>query len=173
MIHPFNDKLPQFPPTVFIESSAQVIGDVEIGDLSSIWFGAVVRGDVNFIRIGQRTNIQDLSVLHVTRKTHPLMIGNEVTVGHHVTLHGCTVLDRVLVGMGSILLDGAVIGEGSIIGAGALVTEGAKIPPGSLALGVPAKVKRMLTPEESAFLSQSAQNYIDLAKIYLDQRKGS
>lgn len=167
MIYPFQDKTPRFPETVFIESSAQVIGDVEIGGFSSIWCGTVVRGDVHFIRIGDRTNVQDLSVLHVTRKTHPLLIGNEVTVGHHVTLHGCTVLDRVLVGMGAILLDGAVIGEGSIIGAGALVTEGMKIPPGSLALGAPARVKRALTKEESDFLSQSAQSYVDLAQIYI------
>jgi carbonic anhydrase/acetyltransferase-like protein (isoleucine patch superfamily) len=169
MIHPFQEKYPQFPSTVFIEASAQVIGDVEMGEYSSVWFGSVVRGDVNYIRIGDRTNIQDLSVLHVTRKTHPLVIGSEVTVGHRVTLHGCTVRDRVLVGMGAILLDGAEVGEGSIIGAGALVTEGVKIPPGSLALGVPARVKRPLTPEESAFLSQSARNYVDLAQIYLKQ----
>ena len=171
MIHSFNHIFPKFPPTVFIEPSAQAIGDVEIGAQSSIWFGAVVRGDVHFIRIGARSNVQDLSVLHVTRKTHPLRIGDEVTVGHHVTLHGCTVFDRVLVGMGAILLDGAEVGEGSIIGAGALVTEGMKIPPGSLAMGVPAKVKRPLTDEETAFLSQSAQNYVDLAEIYLKEQK--
>lgn len=169
MIHPFQEKFPKFPSTVFIEASAQVIGDVEIGEYSSVWFGSVVRGDVNYIRIGDRTNIQDNSVLHVTRESHPLVIGNEVTVGHRVTLHGCTVRDRVLVGMGAILLDGAEIGEGSIIGAGALVTEGVRIPPGSLALGVPARVKRPLTAEESAFLSRSARNYVDLAQIYLKQ----
>jgi carbonic anhydrase/acetyltransferase-like protein (isoleucine patch superfamily) len=167
MIHSFKDQTPQFPSSVFIGPSAHVIGDVTIGAYSSVWFGTVIRGDVHFIRIGERTNIQDLSVLHVTRKTHPLLIGNEVTVGHHVTLHGCTVLDRVLVGMGAILLDGAEIGEGSIIGAGALVTEGMKVPPGFLAVGVPAKVKRPLTPEESAFLIKSAQNYVDLAQVYL------
>lgn len=170
MIQPFMDKTPQFPPTVFIENSAYVIGDVKIGAYSSIWFGAVVRGDVHFIRIGEQTSIQDLSVLHVTHLTHPLFVGNEVTVGHQVTLHGCTVEDRVLVGMGAILLDGAIVGEGSIIGAGAVVTEGMKIPPGSLALGTPARVKRLLTPEESAFLSQSAKNYVDLAQTYLKQR---
>ncbi len=170
MIHTFMNKRPQFPPSVFIENSSQVIGDVEIGAYSSIWFGTVVRGDVHYIRIGKRTSIQDLSVLHVTRKTHPLIVGNEVTVGHQVTLHGCTVEDRVLIGMGAILLDGAVIGEGTIIGAGAVVTEGMKIPPGSLAFGAPARVKRELTAEESAFLSQSAQNYVDLAEVYLKQR---
>lgn len=167
MIHSFNDKMPQFPPSVFIASSAEVIGDVEIGAESSVWFGSVIRGDVHYIRIGGRTSIQDLSVLHVTRRTHPLIIGSEVTVGHRVTLHGCTVRDRVLVGMGSILLDGAEVGEGSIVGAGALVTEGMKIPPGVLAIGIPARVKRPLTAEESAFLGKSAQNYVDLAQIYL------
>lgn len=167
MIHPFQEKVPKLSLGVFIEASAQVIGDVEIGEYGSIWFGSVVRGDVNYIRIGARTNIQDLSVLHVTRRTHPLIIGNEVTVGHRVTLHGCTVRDRVLVGMGAILLDGAEIGEGSIVGAGALVTEGVKIPPGSLAVGMPARVKRPLTAEESAFLAQSARNYVDLAQVYL------
>ncbi|MFQ5579028.1 MAG: gamma carbonic anhydrase family protein, partial [Nitrospiria bacterium] len=131
--------------------------------------GSVVRGDVHYIRIGEKTSIQDLSVLHVTRLTHPLIVGNEVTVGHHVTLHGCTVEDRVLIGMGAILLDGAVVGEGSIIGAGSIVTEGVKIPPGSLAFGAPAQVKRLLTQEESAFLPQSAKNYVDLAKIYLEK----
>jgi carbonic anhydrase/acetyltransferase-like protein (isoleucine patch superfamily) len=169
MIHSFMGKNPQFPSSVFIENSAHVIGDVKIGAHSSIWFGSVVRGDVHYIRIGERTSVQDLSVLHVTRLTHPLFVGNEVTIGHQVTLHGCTVEDRVLIGMGAILLDGAFVGEGSIIGAGSIVTEGMKIPPGSLALGTPARVKRKLKPDESAFLSQSAQNYVDLAQIYLKQ----
>ncbi len=138
-----------------------------IGAESSVWFGSVIRGDVHFIRIGSRTNIQDLSMLHVTRKTHPLIIGNEVTVGHHVTLHGCTVKDRVLVGMGAVILDGAIIGENSIVGAGALVTQGMETPPGSLVFGNPAKVRRLLSAEEIAFLPESAQNYIDLSRIYM------
>jgi len=168
VIYPFQNVTPTFPSTVFIEPSAQVIGDVVIGAYSSIWFGAVVRGDVHFIRIGARTNIQDLSVLHVTRNTHPLIVGDEVTVGHHVTLHGCTVQNRVLIGMGAIVLDGALIEEGCVIGAGALVTEGMKVPSGSLVVGVPGKVKRSLTQEESRFLEKSAQNYVDLARVYLD-----
>lgn len=167
MVHPFNQMTPAFPSTVFIEPSAQVIGDDTIGAYSSVWFGSVVRGDVHFIRIGARTNIQDLSVLHVTRKTHPLIIGNEVTAGHRVMLHGCTIQDRVLIGMGAIVLDGALIEEGCIIGAGALVTEGMTVPAGSLVVGVPGKVRRRLTPEESAFLEKSAQNYVELAQIYL------
>ncbi|VAX32446.1 Carbonic anhydrase, gamma class [hydrothermal vent metagenome] len=167
MIQSFLDIFPTIPSSVFIAPSADVIGDVVLGEESSVWFGTVIRGDVHYIRIGARTNIQDLSMLHVTRKTHPLVIGNEVTVGHHVTLHGCTVKDRVLVGMGAVILDGAVVGENAMVGAGALVTQGMEIPPGSLAFGNPAKVRRPLKPEELSFLSQSAQNYVDLAGVYL------
>jgi len=152
MIDSFKGILPLMPANVFVAPSADVIGDVEIGALSSIWFRSVVRGDVHSIRIGARTNIQDLSMLHVTRKTHPLVIGSAVTVGHSVTLHGCTIQDRVLIGMGAIVLDGAVVCEGAIIGAGAIVTEGTEIPSGMLAFGSPARVKRALTAEETAFL---------------------
>jgi len=166
MIQSFLDIFPTIPSSVFIAPSADVIGDVEIGEDSSVWFGTVIRGDVHTIRIGTRTNIQDLSMLHVTRKTHPLVIGNEVTVGHHVTLHGCTVKDRVLVGMGAVVLDGAVIGAQSIVGAGSLVTQGMQIPSGSLVFGNPAKVKRSLKAEELSFLAESAQNYVDLAGHY-------
>lgn len=167
MIHSFDNRYPKIAPTVFVAASADVIGDVEIGDDSSVWFNTVIRGDVHFIRIGQRTSIQDLSMLHVTRKTRPLVIGNNVTIGHHVTLHGCTIADRVLIGMGAVVLDGAIVEEGSMVGAGALITEGMIVPAGFLAVGVPAKIKRALTEQETAFLSQSAQNYVDLAKIYL------
>ncbi len=166
MIYTFQDKTPKMPSTVFIAHSADVIGDVEIGNDSSVWFNSVIRGDVHFIRIGERTNIQDLSMLHVTRKKHPLIIGNEVTVGHHVTLHGCTISNRILIGMGAVVLDGAVISDNVMVGAGALITEGMTIPPFTLALGVPAKIKRALTEEEIAFLGQSAQNYVELAKLY-------
>jgi|SRR5579863_5129311 len=169
MIKGFAGQFPRFDPTVFIEASAQVIGDVQIGAFSSIWFGAVVRGDVHFIQIGARTNIQDGSILHVTRLVHPLRVGNEVTVGHGVNLHGCTVKDRCLIGMGAILLDGSVVGEESIVGAGALVSEGAVIPPRVLAVGVPAKVRRDLTAEEVDRLSRSAQGYVDLAQVYLKE----
>ncbi|MFQ5587311.1 MAG: gamma carbonic anhydrase family protein [Nitrospiria bacterium] len=168
MIQAFMDVSPVIPADVFIAPSADVIGDVEIGVESSVWFGTVIRGDVHYIRIGARTNIQDLSMLHVTRKTHPLVIGNEVTVGHHVTLHGCTVKDRVLVGMGAVILDGARIGEDCIIGAGALVTQGMEIPPGSLAFGNPARVRRSLTVEEKAFLPESARQYRELSLNYLN-----
>ncbi len=162
--------MPKIDASVFVALSADVIGDVEIGADSSIWFNSVIRGDVHFIRIGQRTSIQDGSVLHVTRKTRPLIIGDEVTVGHHVTLHGCTISNRVLVGMGAIVLDGAVVEEGAMVGAGALITEGMRVPSGFLALGVPAKIRRPLTEEETAFLSQSAQNYVELSRLYLKGR---
>ncbi len=167
MILPFKEIVPEIARSVFVAPSAQVIGDVKIGMDSSIWFGSVVRGDVHYIRIGERTNIQDLSVLHVTRKTHPLVIGNEVTVGHRVILHGCTVGDRVLIGMGTVVLDGALIEEGSFVGAGSLITEGMKVPSGTLALGSPARIKRELSERERAFLSESARNYVELAQSYL------
>lgn len=172
MIQAFQKISPIIPTSVFVAPSADVIGDVEMGVESSVWFGTVIRGDVNYIRIGERTNIQDLSMLHVTRKTHPLIIGSDVTVGHHVTLHGCTIEDRVLIGMGAIVLDGAKISEGSIVGAGSIVTEGMEIPSGSLAFGAPARVKRALTAEESTFLKISAQHYVDLAQLYLGEVDG-
>ena len=166
LIKPYKGIHPKIHPTVFIVESAIIIGDVEIGEYSSIWFNAVVRGDVHYIRIGDRTNIQDLCMLHVTKETHPLILGNDITVGHSVTLHGCTIKDRCLIGMGTTILDGAVVGEDCIIGAGALVTEGAVIPPGTLAIGMPAKPKRDLTEKEIARIRQSAQNYIDYARTY-------
>ncbi len=171
MIHSFQNKTPKIPSTVFVAPSADVIGDVEMGNDSSVWFNTVIRGDVNFIRIGERTNIQDLSMLHVTRKTHPLVIGNEVTVGHHVTLHGCTIGNRILIGMGAVILDGAQVSDDAMVGAGALITEGMTVPPFTLALGVPAKIKRTLTEEEIAFLKKSAQNYVDLGKRYTQNGK--
>ncbi len=167
MLKPFQGILPKVGNQVFIEESAQVIGDVVIGDESSIWFHAVVRGDVHYIRIGHRTNVQDLSMLHVTHDTYPLLIGNEVTIGHHVVLHGCTIKDRVLIGMGAIVMDGVTIGEDSLVGAGALVTERSQIPPNSLVVGSPAKVKRSLTPREINWLKESSSNYVKYAQQYL------
>ena len=160
MILPHHGKWPEIHETAFVAPSADVIGEVEIGTHSSVWFQVVIRGDVNWIKIGSRTNIQDHSMLHVTRRKSPLTIGDEVTVGHRVTLHGCKVGNRVLLGMGAILLDDCEIGDDCIIGAGALVTKGTKIPSGSLAMGSPAKVARPLKPDEIAFLKQSAQNYV-------------
>lgn len=168
MIRTFQGVRPNIPRSAFVEETAVVIGDVVLGDEASVWFKSVVRGDVHYIRIGHRTNIQDLCVLHVTHDTHPLVIGDDVTVGHRVVLHGCTIRDRVLVGMGAIIMDGAVIGEDSIVAAGALVTEGTTVPPKSLVLGSPAKVKRPVTAKELAWIRESAQNYVSYARQYMD-----
>ncbi len=168
MIYPFKDKKPVIDSTALVVDSAQIIGDVVIGEGSSIWFNAVVRGDVNYIRIGKRTNIQDGCVLHVARRTHPLVVGDEVTVGHNVTLHACTVGSRCLIGMGAVIMDGAEVGEESIVGAGALVTQGRIIPPGSLVLGSPAKVKRQLTEDEKRDIRDSANHYVGDMESYLD-----
>lgn len=158
---------PTIPPSCFVEETAVIIGDVVLGEESSVWFHAVVRGDVHYIRIGSRSNIQDLCMLHVTHDTHPLIIGNDVTVGHHVVLHGCTIGDRVLVGMGAIVMDGAQIGADSIIGAGALVTEDTIVPPKSLVLGTPARVKRSVTDAELVWIKESAANYVRYAGQYM------
>src|SRR6476659_3336494 len=152
MIRTFQGITPTIPRSCFIEDTGIVIGDVVMGEQCSVWFHAVIRGDVHYIRIGNRTNVQDLCMLHVTHDTHPLIIGNEVTIGHSVVLHGCTIKDRVLIGMGAIIMDGAVIGEDSVVGAGSLITEQTIVPPNSLVLGSPAKVKRSVTAEELAWI---------------------
>ncbi len=144
-----------------------MIGDVVMGEDCSVWFNAVIRGDVNHIRIGNRTNVQDLCMLHVTHDTHPLIIGNEVTIGHSVVLHGCTIKDRVLVGMGAIIMDGAVIGEDSVVGAGALVVEGTVVPPKSVILGSPGRVRRGASDAELAWIKESAANYVKYSRQYL------
>ncbi|MBA2340317.1 MAG: gamma carbonic anhydrase family protein [Pyrinomonadaceae bacterium] len=169
MIHSYRGKLPQIHPTAYVEASAQVIGDVVVGEHASVWFNAVVRGDVYYIRIGARTNIQDGTVVHVSNGTHATVLEDEVTVGHNATLHGCYVERGCLVGMGSIVMDGARIGERSIVGAGALVSPGTIVPPRSLVLGAPAKVKRQLTDEEVAGLDAYWQNYIEYKRIYIEE----
>jgi carbonic anhydrase/acetyltransferase-like protein (isoleucine patch superfamily) len=158
---------PKIHETAFVAPSADIIGDVEIGANSSVWFQCVIRGDVNFIRIGSRTNIQDHSMLHVTRKETTLHIGDEVTIGHRVTLHGCKIGNKVLVGMGSIILDGAEIGDECLVGAGTLITKNMKIPPRTLVIGSPGRVVRSLTAAELAYLPKSAENYVgDGAEYY-------
>ncbi len=157
---------PKLHPSVYVAEGARIIGDVEIGRESSVWFNAVVRGDVHWIRIGERTNIQDNCVLHVTHKKYPLTIGSNVTVGHSAVLHGCTIQDFCLIGMGAIVLDNALIHSRSIVAAGALVQEGFEVPEGVLVAGIPAKVKRSLTAEESDLLERSAQNYVGYVKTY-------
>jgi len=169
VILPYEGKAPRLAPSVFIADGSAVTGDVEIGEDSSLWFGTVVRGDVNSIRIGARTNLQDQTVVHVTGGTHPTVVGDDVTVGHRAVLHGCTVHDRCLIGIGAIVLDGASIGPDAMVGAGALVPPGMVVPPGKLALGAPAKVKRDLTPEEVAFLRDSAARYAGYAARYREE----
>ncbi len=161
---------PQVASSAWIASSAQVIGDVEIGEDSSIWFQTVVRGDVNSIRIGARTNIQDLSMIHVSNRHGPqpavTVIGNDVTVGHRVILHGCTLKDGCLVGMGAVVMDHAVVGEGAMVAAGSLVVEKTIVPPGFLAIGSPAKVLRPLKDKEKLMLQFLPEHYAKLAKAY-------
>lgn len=169
MLRTFQGVMPRVADSAFIDETAAIIGDVVIGDDSSVWFHTVVRGDVHVIRIGDRTNIQDLSMLHVSHDTYSLEIGNDVTVGHHVVLHGCTVSDRVLIGMGAIIMDGVVIGEDCVVGAGALVTARTIVPPKSLILGSPAKVTRTVTDEELAWIRESAQNYVSYARRYREE----
>ncbi|HEX8475371.1 MAG TPA: gamma carbonic anhydrase family protein [Pyrinomonadaceae bacterium] len=170
MIRPFQGKHPQIHPTAYVEASAQIIGDVVIGEQSSVWFNAVVRGDVYYIRIGDRTNVQDGTVIHVANGTHATILEDEVTVGHNVTLHGCYVERGCLIGMGSVVMDGARIGTKSIVAAGALVSPGTIVPPHSLVVGVPAKVKRQLTDAEVADLDVFWQNYIGYTKQYKSEQ---
>ncbi|WNM59910.1 gamma carbonic anhydrase family protein [Candidatus Nitrospira allomarina] len=170
MLRTYRGIAPTVATSAFIEDTAVVIGDVAIGSESSVWFHAVVRGDVHSIRIGHRTNIQDLCLLHVTHDTHPLTLGDDITVGHHVVLHGCTVHDRVLIGMGTIIMDGAVIEEDCVIGAGALITRNIHIPSRSLVMGSPAKVKRLLTDAEVQWIKESAANYIRYAQQYVSEQ---
>ena len=168
MIRTFQGIKPTIPTSCFIEETGIVIGDVVLGEHCSVWFHAVIRGDVHFIRIGERTNMQDLCILHVTHDTHPLVIGNEVTIGHAAILHGCTIKDRVLIGMGAIVMDGAVIGEDSVVGAGALVVEGMVVPPKSVILGSPGRIRRATSEAELAWITESAENYVKYAGQYLD-----
>ncbi len=169
MILPFKDLMPKVAHSAFIAENATVIGDVEIGEHSSVWFGSVIRGDVNHVRIGARTNIQDLTVIHVTSKTHPTILEDEITIGHRVVLHGCYVESGCLIGIGAILLDGVRIGARSLIAAGSLVTPGTIIPPQSLVMGSPARVKRELTDDELANLDRSWRNYVELKSRYLNR----
>ena len=160
MIRSYRGTRPRVAASAYVDPSAQVIGDVEIGAESSIWMNVVIRGDINRIRIGRRTNIQDLTVVHVMRETHPAIIGDEVTVGHSAIVHGATIEDRVLVGMGAMLLNGVHVEHDSVIAAGSLLTEGTRIPARSLVLGRPGKVKRQLTDMEVAEIRWYADNYV-------------
>lgn len=166
MLIEYLGKKPQLHESVFVAEGVHVIGDVSIGKDSSLWFNTVVRGDVNYIRIGDRTNVQDNSVIHVTHEKFPTVIASNVTVGHAAIIHGCTVEDFTLIGMGAILLDGCRIGKHSLVAAGSLVREGFVVPPGSLVAGVPARVVRQLKIEELRRLEESAQHYVDYVSNY-------
>ncbi len=166
MIEPFLGQSPRLGRDVYVASTAAVIGDVTLGDGASVWFGASLRGDVHWIEVGAGSNVQDNATVHVSRGTHPCRIGERVTVGHNAVVHGCTVEDDVLIGMGAVVLDGAVIGAGSIVGASALVTMNTVVPPRSLVLGAPARVVRPLTDEEVERNRANAAHYVRMAAMY-------
>ncbi len=167
MIRGYKEKFPSIGPGVFVDASAQIIGDVEIGANSSVWFNSVVLGDVYYVRIGECSNIQDLCCLHVTRDRNPTILGDYVTVGHGAILHGCSIESHCLIGMGAIVMDRVKIGRGSIVGAGSLVAQGLQVPPQTLVLGSPAKVIRELSADEVASIDQYAKNYLMYKENYL------
>jgi carbonic anhydrase/acetyltransferase-like protein (isoleucine patch superfamily) len=169
MIRPFRGRHAHVPASAYVDDSAQLVGDVRLGEHSSVWFNCVLRGDINSITIGDESNVQDCSVLHVQHDI-PLVIGSRVTLGHSVTVHACTIEDRVLVGMGAVVLDRARIGEGSIVAAGAMVRLGTVVPPRSLVAGVPAKVVRELTDEDLELIDAHWKNYVAYTAEYIKER---
>jgi len=167
-LFPYEDAFPQIGDNVFLASGVKIVGDVKIGKDSSIWYNTVIRGDVHFVKIGELTNVQDCSMLHVTNGKFPLTIGNKVTIGHSAVLHGCTINDLSLIGMGAVVLDGAVIGKNSMVAAGAVITPGFVVPSGKLVAGVPGKIIRDLTSDEIAEFEVSAERYRKYSKITQD-----
>jgi len=166
MIEPFLGLHPTVPASAWVAPSAAVVGDVVLGEGASVWYGASLRGDVHYIRVGARSNVQDNAVLHVSRGTHPCVLCDDVTIGHSAVVHGCTVEDACLIGMGAVVLDGARIGTESVVGAGAVVTPGTEIPPRSLVLGAPARVARPLAEAEVEAIRANAAHYVRLARMY-------
>jgi len=166
MIRSFQGTLPRLGAGCYVDPSAQVIGDVELGEQASVWMNAVLRGDVNSIRIGARSNVQDCAVLHGMRYKYPVIVGEMVTIGHNATVHGCVLEDAVLVGIGATILNNARIGEGSIIAAGAVIPEQTIIPPRSLVAGVPGKIRRSVEDQDYEMILQYARNYLDYTAIY-------
>jgi carbonic anhydrase/acetyltransferase-like protein (isoleucine patch superfamily) len=169
MIRPFQGHVLIVPASCYVDVSAQVIGDVALGENSSVWMNAVLRGDVNSIRVGANSNVQDCAVLHGMRNQYPVIVGDWVTIGHNATVHGCVVEDACLIGIGATILNDARIGEGSIIAAGALIPEHTKVPPNSLWAGVPAKERRRLDPQDREMILMYARNYLDYVAIYLKE----
>jgi gamma-carbonic anhydrase len=168
-IRPYRGNHPQLAASAYIDPASVIIGDVVIGEDSSVWPLCVIRGDVNYIRIGARTNIQDGSILHVMKDEYPLILHDDITVGHSVTLHGCTIMSRCLIGMRATILNGVVIGEGSIVAAGTLLTERTTVPPRSLVMGAPGKVKRTLTAIDQSTIDMYAQRYVEYKNIYREE----
>jgi carbonic anhydrase/acetyltransferase-like protein (isoleucine patch superfamily) len=168
-IRNYGNLRPKIDENAYIDPTAVVVGDVTIGEYSSLWPTAVVRGDIHYVSIGKYTNIQDGSVIHVTPETHPVNIGDYVTVGHRVVLHGCTIKDGALIGMGAILLDGSLVEENALVAAGALVPEGKRIPAGYLALGTPAKPIRKLTEEQIKMVRENTEHYVEIAMKYKEE----
>ncbi len=171
MIRPYRGVAPNVAASAYVDPSAQIIGDVTIGERSSLWPGAVARGDVHWIRIGDESNVQDNAVLHCDAPDFPLTIGNRVTIGHQAMLHGCTVEDDCTIGIGAIVLNGASIGAGSVVAAGAVVPEGMQVSPASMVMGVPAKVRRAITPDEQVRFRENAQHYVEAGRIYRDEQQ--
>jgi carbonic anhydrase/acetyltransferase-like protein (isoleucine patch superfamily) len=171
MIRPYEGVFPKIPASCFVDESAQIIGDVELGEHASVWMNAVLRGDVHSIRVGAHSNIQDCSVLHGMKELYGVAVGEYVTVGHSVTLHGCTIEDRCLIGMGSLILNGAVIGGGSIIAAGTLIPEHTVVEPGSLWMGSPGKFRRKLFERDHESIVRYAKNYLGYKDSYLAENK--
>jgi gamma-carbonic anhydrase len=170
MIRPYRGVMPRIADSAYIDPSAQLIGDVVIGERSSVWLNVAIRGDVNHVRVGDETSVQDNSVLHVDHVVYPCIIGNRVTVGHGVVLHGCVIEDEALIGIGAIVLNGARIGRGAIVAAGSLVPEGMDVPPETLVMGTPARVKRAVTEEEKQRFRKNCDNYVRITAIYKEEQ---
>jgi carbonic anhydrase/acetyltransferase-like protein (isoleucine patch superfamily) len=172
MIRSYQGRLPQIPASCYVDPSAQILGDVTLGERSSVWMNAVLRGDVHSIRVGANSNVQDCAVLHGQRNLYPVIVGDWVTIGHNATVHGCVLEDAVLIGIGARVLNGCRIGEGSLIAAGAVVPEGTHVPPRTLWAGVPAKLRRELNGADHARIIEYAQNYLDYLENYLKEPAG-
>ena len=172
MIRSYQGRLPLIPASCYIDPSAQIIGDVTLGERSSVWMNAVLRGDVHSIRVGANSNVQDCSVLHGQRNLYPVIVGDWVTIGHNATVHGCVLEDAVLIGIGARVLNGCRIGEGSLIAAGAVVPERTQVPPRTLWAGVPARLRRELSDADHAKIIEHAQNYLDYVEIFLKEPAG-
>jgi carbonic anhydrase/acetyltransferase-like protein (isoleucine patch superfamily) len=167
MLRPYKGVHPRVHDTAYVDVSAQVVGDVEIGEASSVWMNVVIRGDVHHVRIGRRTNVQDGTIVHVMRGTYATTIGDDVTIGHGAIVHGCTLGDRILVGMGAILLNGVEVGDDSIVAAGTLLPEGTRIPSRSLVMGSPGTVRRALTEADIASILEYGERYVGYRRDYM------